>query len=227
MKTLRAQGEQRQGLSQECANWDREWEEKGGRQEGTQEFWVLLSPHCSLRLLFSLLLHLSLYLTWHHFWVNKDVFYQSTWAERHTYRVTTILLVGRFSTKAHRSLFSAFVTMRGSAGTSSYPAPWQVVLKIFPLLLLLLLFRSSLALAAPSSFLLPLPTLWSSRQWKLTSFHFGPAARLENRCCIVNTKKKTNSPLLHVLLPPPISHYSPLVKMGKQRWARRGWGSSE
>ena len=60
----------------------------------------------------------------------------------------------------------------------------------------------------------------------LTSFHFGPAARLGNRCCIVNTKKKTNSPA------PLCSPTSPSIPILVPRWkwahsvgGRRGWGS--
>lgn len=108
-----------------------------------------------------------------------------------------------------------------------FPGPaCQVVWKIFSLLLWFLLFGEASAPTPHRTAPTPHPLL--QRQWMLTSFHLGPAARLGNRCCIVNTKKKTNSPLLCVLPPPsPSLILAPWWKWTSNAGERRGRGSNE
>ena len=98
----------------------------------------------------------------------------------------------------------------------------KVVLKVFSLVLPLLLFREASALSAPLPPAFSHSTPWSRGQQMLTSFHFGPAARLENRCCIVNTKKRTNSP---APLCSPTSPSIPIL-VPWWKWANSCWGEA-
>lgn len=136
--------------------------------------------------------------------------------------------------KAHRSLFSAFVTIRGSAGTSSYPAPWAAWVRlpsgvgdIFIIVAIAIVPGGFSPSRTTPSFLLPSPL--SDPEGNECSHHF-TLVQLPgwgtDVVLLTQRRKQTASSSVFSQLP-SIPHFSSLVKWANNFGERRGWGSSE